>query len=242
MTDTEAAKADDELVERLKDGAFCFGSEVCDTNPQNCPCSQRKKAAAAITRLRAELAEEHARFDKWHTKAAEEHALRLAAEAERDSAVQRADLLTKELADVRLSEENDALIDALAAERAARERMRGLLRDCRCPRPANTAPDYTTVGECLSRLECGCTYGSALSAPAEASAGEAAVQDIVGGMPFGNDLGSRLNRDDLDMLRRWGENIAAESRKRELESRRQLFRAQPDRRRKRMAIHDKTEG
>jgi hypothetical protein len=173
MTDTEAAKADDELVERLKDGAFCFGSEVCDTNPQNCPCSQRKKAAAAITRLRAELAEEHARFDKWHTKAAEEHALRLAAEAERDSAVQRADLLTKELADVRLSEENDALIDALAAERAARERMRGLLRDCRCPRPANTAPDYTTVGECLSRLECGCTYGSALSAPAEASAGEA---------------------------------------------------------------------
>jgi hypothetical protein len=53
----QAARADDELVERLKFGAFCFGAEVCDTNPQRCPCSQRKKAAAAITRLQKRVAE-----------------------------------------------------------------------------------------------------------------------------------------------------------------------------------------
>lgn len=47
----------------------------------------------------------------------------------------------------------------LAAERGRREAAEELLRGACCPRPANRAPDDTTVAECIRRDECGCIYG-----------------------------------------------------------------------------------
>ncbi len=44
-------------------------------------------------------------------------------------------------------------------------------RDCPCPRPANSDPDDTTIGQCLDLKHCGCCYGSAL-ATIEQTAGE----------------------------------------------------------------------
>jgi predicted nuclease with TOPRIM domain len=58
------------------------------------------------------------------------------------------------------------------AERAAKaetevERLREALGNTFCPRPANTAPDYLTVTECIERNECGCYYGAVLNGTAE---------------------------------------------------------------------------
>lgn len=41
-------------------------------------------------------------------------------------------------------------------------RLRDALGSAGCPRPANAAPDDTTVAQCVQRLECGCDLGAAL--------------------------------------------------------------------------------
>jgi hypothetical protein len=55
---------------------------------------------------------------------------------------------------------NAEIVDRLEAEI---ERLTAALRDTPCPRPANTAPDDLTAGQCVDRLECGCNIGAALA-------------------------------------------------------------------------------
>jgi hypothetical protein len=171
MTDTDqAATADDELVERLKFGAFCFGAEVCDTNPQRCPCSQRKKAAAAITRLRAELAELQGYVSMQQSGHLREEFDLL--KGELAAAVQRAEAAERECsswqekaADYYACWKADRLTDrqALAAERAARERIEKELR--------RKAHDAILTTSKVAYTDAAAIV--ALAAPAEASAGEA---------------------------------------------------------------------
>lgn len=41
------------------------------------------------------------------------------------------------------------------------EHCRTLLREFRCPRPANSDPANTTIGQCMDWKHCGCEYGAA---------------------------------------------------------------------------------
>jgi hypothetical protein len=50
--------------------------------------------------------------------------------------------------------------------------LRLSLRDCPCPRPANSDPDDTTIGQCMDLKHCGCCYGTALAATDEQNVGE----------------------------------------------------------------------
>lgn len=124
-------------------------------------------AIEAITRLRAELA---AAMSQVRGKAGTIDKLK----AELAAAVQRADHAEAMIEKVTDPEYLDEALrkvgydeSALAAERAARERMRDLLRNCPCPDPL-----AMTIGRCMDRGDCGCVYGDVLR-PAEASAGEA---------------------------------------------------------------------
>jgi hypothetical protein len=56
-----------------------------------------------------------------------------------------------------------------AAELAAPELLTAL-KTCTCPRPANIAPDDTTVEQCMARKECGCDLGTVV---AKATGGQA---------------------------------------------------------------------
>jgi hypothetical protein len=49
-------------------------------------------------------------------------------------------------------------------------------------------------------------------------------KDIANSIPLGSDIGSRLNRDELDWLASWGARVAEKSRERTLERLRQRFR------------------
>lgn len=46
---------------------------------------------------------------------------------------------------------------------AAAPELLTALRTCRCPSPANGAPDDTTVEACIARGECGCDCGAAIA-------------------------------------------------------------------------------
>ena len=50
--------------------------------------------------------------------------------------------------------------------------LRLSLRDCPCPRPANSDPDDTTIGQCMDLKHCGCCYGTALAATDEQTVGK----------------------------------------------------------------------
>lgn len=52
---------------------------------------------------------------------------------------------------------DDARLIAAAPELLAE------LADCPCPRPVNGAPDDTTVEQCVSRGECGCSCGRVIA-------------------------------------------------------------------------------
>lgn len=46
--------------------------------------------------------------------------------------------------------------DHIEAIRAENERLKALLRQNFCPRPANNRPDHFEIGECIDADECGC--------------------------------------------------------------------------------------